>query len=172
MTIASSPRRHLPKTTGFTLIEIALALSIVAFAVPAILGLLPLGLGVSRRALNTTVVSQIAQGLSNRALQADFSDLTHLADLPPLAYDDQGCEISPGQGTPIYLSAFEVPVDGVGKPLTKVSANTEGELITGRLATVKIHILNTSAQRSNRENNPKLSPDAEVFVVWVPDNGH
>ncbi|MEA3212476.1 MAG: hypothetical protein QOE70_5533 [Chthoniobacter sp.] len=60
---------------GFSLIEVVLAIGIVAFAVVAILGLLAVGSDQFRVALDNTVCSQIAQRVINDALQADFKTL-------------------------------------------------------------------------------------------------
>lgn len=98
--------------SGFTLVEVVLAMGIVGFAVVAVLGLLSVGLDQYRTAVDTTVCSQIGQRLINDAQQADFSkliDYEHtqarannpeftfrwpLEDKPKFRYfDEQGGEI-------------------------------------------------------------------------------
>lgn len=54
------------KQSGFTLIEIVLAIAIIASAMIAILGLIPAGLNASRDAADSTVVAAVLEDLSNR----------------------------------------------------------------------------------------------------------
>jgi uncharacterized protein (TIGR02598 family) len=68
------------RAAGFSLVEVALSLGIIAVAFVPLLGLLPLGLDVSRRAIDTTIGAQIAQQLRTEAQQTDFSALPALAD--------------------------------------------------------------------------------------------
>ena len=112
-----SPARqpHRLRSRAFTLVEVVLAIGIVAVAFVALLGLLPTGLGLFRDAMNATVSSQIAQRVLTDAQQTDFdtlidhipredptgefNDLTFQAptrNQPALRYfDDQGTEVIP-----------------------------------------------------------------------------
>ena len=55
--------------------EVTLALGIMAFALLAVFGLLPVGMNTFRSAMNTSVGGQIAQRVINDAQQADFNQL-------------------------------------------------------------------------------------------------
>lgn len=160
---------------GFTLVEIALSLGIMAFAFLGVIGLLPVGLGASKQAIDATLVSQISQEMTAQALQTDFSGLASLSAEFPAQYDEQGNRLEAGSTElhpeAIYAAAFEVPTDAEGKPVTTLSANTPNQVSTSKLATVKAYILNAKGRRSSTETDPRLAPDAEVFVVLVPDNG-
>jgi len=68
---------------AFSLIEVVLAVGVVAFAFVAILGLIPAGMGQFRQAVDTSVCAQIAQRVINDAQQADFSTLIDEPNLPP-----------------------------------------------------------------------------------------
>ncbi|MEY2539814.1 MAG: hypothetical protein QOG67_3554 [Verrucomicrobiota bacterium] len=60
---------------GFTLVEVVLALGIVAFAIVAILGMLPIGLNTSHGAQDNTRAPQIAQSIfATLAAQAIIRD--------------------------------------------------------------------------------------------------
>ncbi|SDU03025.1 Verru_Chthon cassette protein B [Verrucomicrobium sp. GAS474] len=75
---------------GFTLIETALALGVVSFALVGVLGMIPMGLTTLRDTINITVQTQIAQGLINDLVQSDYTALaasTHY-------YDEQGTEVA------------------------------------------------------------------------------
>ena len=60
---------------GFSLVEVVLAIGVVAFAFIAIFGMLPTGLGISRQAMDASVGSQIAQRVIHDAQQSDFAEL-------------------------------------------------------------------------------------------------
>lgn len=99
------------RTGGFSLVEVALALSIVAVALVSLIALMPSGAHSFRRALNTTICTQIAERIISDARNSDFSQLINETDLLsksvlPMAsdrpytfrldtkyFDDQGREI-------------------------------------------------------------------------------
>jgi uncharacterized protein (TIGR02598 family) len=70
------------KPSGFSLVEVALAIGIVAFAFVALLSLLPAGLTTFRRALDISICTQIAQRIVSEAQQVDFDVLTDKNNLP------------------------------------------------------------------------------------------
>ncbi len=80
---------------GFSLVEITLAVGIVAGAVIAIMSLLPQGMNVFRQSINYSVGSHIAQLIINEAQQTDFNLLTaNSGTAKPVRYfDDQGSEM-------------------------------------------------------------------------------
>jgi uncharacterized protein (TIGR02598 family) len=63
------------KKQAFSLVEVVLALGIVAFAFVAILGLIPAGMSSFRQAINISVCSQIGQKVIADAFQADYDTL-------------------------------------------------------------------------------------------------
>lgn len=118
------------KRSAFSLVEVALAIAIVSFAVIGILSLMSSGLGSYRQVMDTTIAAQIAQRIINDAEQADFKALTQASDARVIAamqeadkggktfsfrwpkldakpeetfryFDEQGKEIIPEQGKPL-----------------------------------------------------------------------
>jgi uncharacterized protein (TIGR02598 family) len=73
---------------AFSLIEVVLAVGVVAFAFVAIMGLIPAGMGQFRQAIDTSVCAQIAQRVINDVQQADYSTLTDEKSLPAPPGDD------------------------------------------------------------------------------------
>lgn len=91
---------------GFTLVEVTLALGIVAFAFLALLALLPAGNVAFRRAMDLSICGQIAQRVIADCQNADFDTLTearnatsfvpgHTLALTMRYFDEQGREIVP-----------------------------------------------------------------------------
>jgi uncharacterized protein (TIGR02598 family) len=101
---------------GFSLVEITIAIGVVAFAFVSLMALLPTGLNVFRQAMDTTVTAQIAQRITTELQETDYHTLlsaTHLdgassdpvtreepayGTLPRRYFDDQGNEIRPTSG--------------------------------------------------------------------------
>ncbi len=163
-----SPRNGFPRHTerrfslsqgGFTLVEVTLALGIISFAFVAMFGLLPVGLNVSRQAIDTTIEAQIVQKLTSQALQTDFSQLSKLASADPYYFSDEGKNAT--QTNSLYKAGFSVATS------TALSADVS----TQKLATVSIYILNTKGIATRAAANVASSPDAKKFTILIPDNG-
>lgn len=140
---------------GFTLVEVTLAIGIISFAFVTMFGLLPVGLSVSRQAMDTTIEAQIVQQMKTQALQTDFSMLGELEKTTDIYFDDQGKKVEAAQG--VYKASY-----------ASVSANTrlpDGSS-TSRLKTVTIGVLNTKGS-AEVEN----SKEPKKFTILIPDNG-
>lgn len=87
---------------AFSLVETALALGIVAFALTALVALLPGGLTQFREAMDTSIGAQIFQRVVTDVEQADFDTLLGSGRaasggffaLPTRHFDDQGSEVT------------------------------------------------------------------------------
>jgi prepilin-type N-terminal cleavage/methylation domain-containing protein len=86
----SRPRRNWRR--GFSLVEVALAVAVLAVALVGLLALMPSGVGNFRKAMDTSITSQIAQRILQDAEQAEFDALVDLPHLPP---DPEGLSYCP-----------------------------------------------------------------------------
>ena len=66
---------HASDNRGFSLIEVAIAVSILAVCLVALIGLLPAGMSNFRKAMDTTTTSQIAQRILHDMEQAEFDEV-------------------------------------------------------------------------------------------------
>jgi type II secretory pathway pseudopilin PulG len=82
--------------SAFSLVEVVLAVGVIAFAFVAILGLIPAGLTQFRKAIDTSVGAQIAQRCIQDAEQTDFNTLVDYAH-------------TQGQGSPGIPTYFRAP---------------------------------------------------------------
>src|SRR5437762_170092 len=88
---------------GFSLIEVTLAIAVLATVVVGMMALLPTGMGRFQAAMDTTLSSQIAQRVITDAEQAEFDKLTAKTEagnsdfyvLPKRYFDSDGTEIVP-----------------------------------------------------------------------------
>lgn len=111
-----APTSALHRLRGFTLVEVVLAIAVVAFAFVGMFSLLPVGLGVFRESMDISITAQIAQRIVSEAEQSDFDSLVPEAGnavegvtlggaderfftLPLRYFDDQGTELGLGDGT-------------------------------------------------------------------------
>ena len=85
--------KAMQKEKAFSLVEVTIALGIVAFGLVAVLGLIPVGLNAARDAVSDTRTSQIAQDASIRAatIFAAFTTPVSLSSgTTQLYYDSEG----------------------------------------------------------------------------------
>ncbi len=85
------------KTSGkaaFSLIEVVLALGIVAVTFVPVAGLLPLGLQSYHDANDNTIKAEIFQRIVNELQQTDFASLTSSPNPPYRYFDYQGNEVT------------------------------------------------------------------------------
>ena len=79
---------------GFSLVEVALALGIVAFAFVSLFGLLPVGLTTFRNAIDTTNESRIVQSFVSKVIATDFANLDAQVDFSStkeiVYFDEEG----------------------------------------------------------------------------------
>lgn len=90
-------RRPESRDSAFSLVEIVIALGIVAFALVALLGLLPTGLKNFTGTMNTAVGSQIAQRIFNDLQIADWGNIGSTNRY----FDEQGNELTSNQRTQV-----------------------------------------------------------------------
>lgn len=179
----AGPRRRTP---AFTLIETALALGIVAFALIPLIGLLPVGLQMSRNASDLTIAAQIAQRLSGMVQQSDDPSSTLKKDgASPLiqsyyAFDNEGQPVSQlsntttalGSGAAVYSAAI-IPAQVVQEESTSPTVS----LVDGpKAVSLIVRVVNDPGQRLKSKDPAKPLPEdmksqAILLPVYLPDNG-
>ncbi len=92
------------KCRAFTLVETALALGIVAFALVPLVGMLPIGLRISHDASDLTMSAQIAQRLAGMVHQSDYSNYSRLAN---------GYYYFDNEGQPLKVTNSVVPAAAI-----------------------------------------------------------
>lgn len=160
------PRRKGARASAFSLVEIAFALGIAAFALVAVFGLMPLGLTHFKKAMDLSVGAQIAQRVIGDAQQSDFDTLINpqgataatggaFAKQPYRYFDDQGEEGSAIQQGMIYVVNTRVV------PSTNMPGTASGVQNTS-IATVTVQV-------ANNPGHIALTPDATT-QLWSPSN--
>lgn len=155
-----SRRGNLLRNRGFTLVEVTLAIGIISFAFVAMFGILPVGLNVSRQAMDTTIEAQIVQQLKTQALQTDFSQLGELDQAAAFYFDDQGKGVD--QAAAIYKAGYSS---------VALATRLPDGVSTSKLATVTISVLNTKGSAERAALDLGSATDAKKFTILIPDNG-
>lgn len=113
MSISPSSWKTPFSATAFSLVEVAMALGIVAFSFTALLGVLPVGLSLFRDATDSSVSTRIVQKVTGDLQQADFNTITTAGD-EILYFDEQGTALPSGTRS-IYWAHVNIFV-GAGLP--------------------------------------------------------
>ncbi len=148
---------------GFSLVEVVIAIGVIAFAFIPMVGMLPMGLNLSKQAIDTTVEAQIAQQLTTQVQQTDFSRLDELATAStatPSYFDDQGNKVT-DPANAIYQAIFAI----------STSTTLPNAVATQKLATVTLCVLNTKSNRTSQEQDLTKNPNSKKITLLVPDNG-
>ncbi|HSJ01049.1 MAG: Verru_Chthon cassette protein B [Verrucomicrobium sp.] len=156
-------RVHRPQVAGFSLVEVALTLGIISFVFVTVFGLLPVGLDVSRQAIDTTVSGQITQQMINEAQQTDFSGLQSLAAASvaePWCFDDQGSKAVDLKST-LYKAVYQVA------PTAALPSGAS----TQNLAVVTVCVLNSKGVNASKDLDLYKNPASRKTTILVPDNG-
>lgn len=113
---------QLTKRQGFSLVETVLALGIMGLAITALLGLLPHGIELSKRAANISAVSRIVSNITGRMSIMHFGNIAGI-QTTRLMFDDQGSNIEDSGGSEIDIAfVAEVTVNRAGAILPGSSA--------------------------------------------------
>lgn len=145
---------------AFSLIEVVMAIGIVAFAFISVLGLIPTGLNTFRQAIDASVGAQIVQRVMNEAQQTDFDVLVQGSNgtylqRPVRYFDDQGNEMANSTGAIYQVNTRIMPV-------TPMPSHTSYPT----LATVTVQIVNNPGnQQINTDGASSLWSDPRFSVA-------
>jgi len=150
---------------AFSLVEITVAIGIVAFAFMGILGLIPTGLNTYRQTINLSVGSNIAQKVVREVQQTDFTTLiggntsAFQQSSTPRYFDEQGNELSAtAQAKAIYQ------VNTCIIPSTPIIGT--GGTSNPNIATVTVQIANNPSNlRIVVDATTQLWSDSRVSIV-------
>jgi uncharacterized protein (TIGR02598 family) len=155
--------------SGFTLIEVAIAVGILAVALVALLGLLPGGMNTFRRAMDTSITAQIAQRILLDIQQADFDQVidapaTGIDNVSPYYtftaptrgsrqfryFDEQGVElIPPGNGNALSAAQKISVVYQVNiRIMPTASLPAKADTIKGAVALVTVQVARNPSGRT------------------------
>jgi len=180
--------RRPAKINAFTLVEVAIAVGILAVSLVALLGLLPVGMTNFRKAMDISVTAQISQRLLHDMEQAEFDeviDQRNLAPDPPsyckphfsfrapkvgrpvLRYfDEQGAEVIPAAETLNDQEKRAVVYHVNIRIIPRAELPTTGET-GGQVAQITVQVARNPTSRSleivsGSDSDPNM-PERNLF---------
>jgi len=180
-------RRH---QAAFSLIEVTLAIGVVAFAFMSILGLIPIGMNTFRQAMNTSVCSQISEQVMNDVQETDFIALTSTnsgntnggpylltsgtssSGQTTRYFDYRGNELIAGsstrapQGALYWVQTRITPNTIVPGSVASYTAQNAGN---PALATVTIQIINNPGATTSIQKDTSSST-SPTYLLWDDPN--
>lgn len=162
---------------AFTLVETALALGIVAFALIPLLGLLPIGLQMSHNASDLTLSAQIAQRLAGIIQQAGYSSFQGTDPAVNAGpgdvnyyFDVEGQPLkSTGGGVPagaIYTANILLP--SATDPNAGNTSQTNSLVDKANVTTLRVRIVNDPTGRIIGTPSGAIPVDLKARAVTIP----
>lgn len=153
-----------PKHAGFSLVEITLALGIMAFAFVSIFGLLPIGMKTFRRAMDSSVGAQIAQRVIGDLQQTDFTELVKYdPSLPSTGTNGlKATRYFDDQGTELLAASVASAIYHVTSRVTPAIAVPQ----TGAAPAPNANLALVTVQVANNPGNQSLARDATT-LLWT-----
>ena len=139
------------RRSAFSLIEVVLAIGIIAFAFVSIVGLVPVGLATLNRAIDSTVTSQIVQQLVTEAQQMSYTNLSNFSG--GRNFDSEGVETS--NNTDFVYQAYIYPP-------------TKQFLSNSYVNTLRIEVSKNLSVSEQKVKNPAA---VKSFTFMVADTG-
>lgn len=143
--------------SGFSLVEVVLALGITSFSLLTILGLLPVGLGVMREANEASTRARIVQKLHGEILLMPFSQLENRFANQTIYFDDAGERVQKDDISSLYQ--VETKLIAPQYPVSEQAVSAID--INSSLKAIRLQF--TKLRSENRD--PKNS------IIWVPNSG-
>lgn len=155
--IKHSPRFVRPE--AFSLVEVVLAVGVAAFALVALLGLLPAGLKTFRGSMNTAVGSQIAQRIFNDMQVSDWSNISNTVRF----FDEQGTETASNALNCIYWAQVSITNAATSTNSTSIMGN-----ISTNLMTLKVIVANNpGGAQSALSVFSQTNPNSMTFSTLI-----
>ncbi len=156
---ASNSSLHSVKRSksGFSLVEVTLALGLVAFTVTSLLGVLPLALNTYKSTMDSSLRTHILRTIASELDQAPFDTITSssLPNAPFRYFNDQGLELVEASDIAAH-AAFKVCFKAVGTQTSAFGMSNPS------LRPVTLEIWNALGQPSKPE---------QTVTLFIPDNG-
>jgi uncharacterized protein (TIGR02598 family) len=170
---------------GFSLIEVTLAIAIIAFAFIALIGLLPAGLGIFAQTVDSTNEMRISSHVSSMLMATDFSKLRNGSDFGSnlFYYDIDGGYLDSEQNpvpayadARVYMARAMIEAQNVpktGKAIYDQSkVAVKAVIIVGKSnETLKTYVMSLSSAESLEKSPPSPHRVRVIPIVVTKTDG-
>ncbi len=130
------------RCNAFSLVEVAIAIGISAFSMIAVMGLLQVGLGNFRGAIDRSAHARIGRTLIEESTISNFSSLVSPAYLGsfPRFFSEEGIQVEADDASLVYTAQAIVERDGgvqAGASLGRLPSGVEQKALVRVLFTIK-----------------------------------
>ena len=164
-----SQGRRYSSTKGFSLIEVTIALGIVAAVLVPLMAMLPESVRTMREATDLTTSSRILEEVMNEAQMTDYSDLRSFAGRERY-YDEQGNDITNNYSEYEELHHYtaRIRISGQGGVDQTELPGDQG-LTRTEASTVKVDVAVTRGDKGFNFDDERNRRNIESFVGVVAD---
>lgn len=165
-----SQRLIAPKTsdvTGFSLVEVTMALGLMCFVSFGLMGLLPEGMSNMRKSMDNTVQAQITQELASMVQRTSFEDIEKLSSSDKYYYDSEGVRLGSDQKSRAVYEAKVLPVGDMKPMISPVIVN---DTLPTELSTAAVSSLRAVTIKIVRITSAASDPGYQ-FMTYVADSG-
>ncbi len=129
---------------GFSLVEVVSSLGIISFGLIALLGLLPVGLQVSRDARESTAEAQINQYLTNLARQTAPAHWKDIVEPRVFTFDRQGLNVPENSDEVFYLASLSMEAS------TGTVLPSDSNYVSASLSTLRVTLKKSNGSGTAR----------------------
>lgn len=155
---------------GFSLVEVVLAVGIMALGVVTILGLLPHGLEMSRKTANEQAETRIVDQIVGELQSADWTTLGGVVGAGSgtgliFQFDDQGLRTQDTAFTS-YVARVKLFVDTEATTGMEMPTNSTSNVFNPHLRRIRVQVAATQSSDFDFDNPPPAAP-VKQFTTLV-----
>lgn len=166
-------RPHSFGSSGFSLVEVTLAVAIAALGFITLLGLLPTGINMAKEASRMSTGSRIIQRLNGELQSMDWDDINWKGYSPLRYFNSEGSEISTTSADAdaltrdlAYVASIQLPTEPLDVVLpTGDKGSASGTQPAQFLRRVKICVASSSNPKFDFEKAPALAVTSSTTLV-------
>jgi Tfp pilus assembly protein PilV len=156
-------KKRNPCISGFSLVEVTLALAVVVFGIVTILGLLAVG-------INSTHVSTTQTSATN-ILTEVASDLESTPNITP-SYSPVSAKGSVAKTSPIFGITLPAGGTGAGTKLSPIYIGEDGQVTTAGSALYQLNVWTTASSATQQETFVRLLITWPAAAAYTSPQGY
>lgn len=147
-------------SSGFSLVEVTIAIGILSFSILMMLGLMPAGLTTMRNAMSSTIETQIVRQIGGELLLISHSRIPAIAGGAPRYFDDEGQEQPALASDTCYTLTLNLE-----ESVYPGATNADAKSLAASLSTIQVvldHVAGGAAKTGNKS----------YYNLTVPNSGN